>query len=42
MPHTSPCFLVDPKAVAVHREVTIIQEKASTGVKKVVDKLLQE
>ena len=34
------CFLVDPKAVPISRPITIVQEKAGTGVKKVVDQLL--
>ena len=42
VPAGVPCFLVDPKAVSVYRDVTVIQEKAGTGVKKVVDKLLQD
>ncbi|MBQ9474005.1 MAG: NAD-dependent deacylase [Bacteroidales bacterium] len=41
VPAGVPCYLVDPKAVAVYRDVTVIQEKASTGVKKVVDALLE-
>ena len=36
-----PCWLVDPKAVAVSRPVKIYQEKAGTGVKKVVDELIK-
>lgn len=40
VPRTSPCWLVDPKAVPVSREIKIYQEKAGTGVKKVVDDLL--
>lgn len=40
VPRTSPCYLVDPKAVSISRTITIVQEKAGTGVKKVVDKLL--
>ncbi|MCQ2260742.1 MAG: NAD-dependent deacylase [Bacteroidales bacterium] len=40
VPRTSPCYLVDPKAVAISRAITVVQEKAGTGVKKVVDKLL--
>lgn len=40
VPRTSPCYLVDPKAVPVSRPVTIVQEKAGTGVKKVVDQLI--
>ena len=37
VPRSTPCFLVDPKA----RPVTIFQEKAGTGVKKVVDQILE-
>ena len=40
VPRTTPCYLVDPKAVAISRTITIVQEKAGTGVKKVVDELL--
>ena len=40
VPRSSPCWLVDPKAVPISRPITIIQEKAGTGVKKVVDELL--
>ena len=40
VPRTSPCWLVDPKAVPISRPITIFQEKAGTGVKKVVDELL--
>lgn len=40
VPRLTPCFLVDPKAVPISRPVTIVQEKAGTGVKKVVDQLL--
>ena len=40
VPKSSPCYLVDPKAVAVQRGVKVIQEKAGTGVKKVVDELI--
>ncbi|MBQ6068668.1 MAG: NAD-dependent deacylase [Bacteroidales bacterium] len=40
VPRTSPCYLVDPKAVPISRPITIFQEKAGTGVKKVVDELL--
>lgn len=40
VPRTSPCWLVDPKAVPISRQITIVQEKAGTGVKKVVDELL--
>ena len=40
VPRTSPCYLVDPKAVPISRPITIFQEKAGSGVKKVVDELL--
>lgn len=40
VPRESPCWLVDPKAVAVSRPVKIYQEKAGTGVKKVVEDLI--
>ena len=40
VPRTSPCYLVDPKAVPISHPITIFQEKAGTGVKKVVDELL--
>lgn len=40
VPRSSPCFLVDPKAVPISRPITIFQEKAGSGVKKVVDQLL--
>ena len=40
VPRTSPCYLVDPTAVPISRPITIFQEKAGTGVKKVVDELL--
>ena len=42
VPRGVPCYLVDPKAVPVSRPVTIFQEKAGTGVKKVVDLILEE
>lgn len=41
VPRSTPCYLVDPKAVPVSRPITIFQEKAGTGVKKVVDQLLE-
>ena len=31
VPRTSPCYLVDPKAVPISRPITIFQEKAGTG-----------
>ena len=40
VPRTSPCWLVDPKAVPISRPIKIYQEKAGTGVKKVVDELM--
>lgn len=40
VPRGVPCYVVDPKAVPISRHVTIVQEKAGTGVKKVVDQLL--
>lgn len=40
VPRETPCYLVDPKAVEVRRPITQLQEKASTGVKKLVDDLL--
>lgn len=42
VPLATPCFLVDPKAVPISRPITIVQEKAGTGVKKVVDRLLAD
>lgn len=41
VPRDTPCYLIDPKAVSVSRQVTVIQEKATTGVKKVVDLLMK-
>ena len=40
VPRNTPCYLVDPKAVPISRPITIFQEKAGTGVKKVVDELM--
>ena len=40
VPRSTPCYPVDPKAVPISRPITIFQEKAGTGVKKVVDELL--
>ena len=40
VPRSAPCYLVDPKAVPCSRPITIVQEKAGTGVKKVVDELM--
>ena len=36
------CYLVDPNEVSVNRKITTITEKASTGVKKVVDLLIEK
>lgn len=40
VPRTSPCYLIDPKAVAISRPITTYAEKATTGVKKIVDLLM--
>ena len=40
VPRSSRCWLVDPNAVPISRDITIIKEKAGTGVKKVVDELI--
>lgn len=40
VPDTTPCYLVDPKAVTIHRPITILQEKATTGIYKVVEELI--
>ena len=40
VPRSAPCYLVDPKAVPISRPITLVQEKAGTGVKKVVDELM--
>ena len=40
VPRSAPCWLIDPKAVAISRNIKVVQEKAGTGVKKVVDELL--
>ena len=40
VPRGSECYLVDPKAVTVSRNIKVFQEKAGTGVKKVVDELI--
>jgi NAD-dependent deacetylase len=42
VPPKANCYLVDPNVVAVQRKVAIIAEKAGTGVKKVVDELIEE
>lgn len=42
VPPKAKCYLVDPNAVAVQRKVTIIAEKAGTGVRKVVDELIED
>ena len=40
VPRSAPCWLIDPKAVAISRNIKVVQEKAGTGVKKGVDELL--
>ena len=40
VPRSAPCYLVDPKAVPISRDIKVYQEKAGTGVKKVVDELI--
>ena len=40
VPRSAPCYVVDPKALPISRPTTIFQEKAGTGVKKVVDDLI--
>lgn len=40
VPRSAPCYLVDPKAVPISRPIKTFEEKAGTGVKKVVDELL--
>lgn len=44
VPRNVLCFLVDPKAagITVSRPITIIQEKATIGVRQVVDQLIEE
>ena len=42
VPPKANCYLVDPNVVSVQRKVAIIAEKAGTGVKKVVDELIEE
>ena len=44
VPSHVPCYLVDPKAsgIRVSHPVTIIQEKATIGVRQLVDKLIAE
>ncbi len=40
VPSAARCYLIDPKAVPVSRPVTVVCQKAGTGVKVVVDELL--
>ncbi len=42
VPPKAKCYLVDPNVVSMQRKVTVIAEKAGTGVKKVVDELIEE
>ena len=40
VPRGAKCWVVDPKAVPISRDINIVREKAGTGVKKVVDELM--
>ena len=40
VPREARCFVVDPKQVPVSRPVTFYSEKATTGVKKIVEELM--
>lgn len=40
VPESAPCYLVDPKSVPIKRPMRIIAENAGTGVKKVVEEIL--
>ena len=42
VPLSTPCYLIDPKAVLIHRPITNLQEKATTGVRRLVDKLMAQ
>lgn len=42
VPPKAKCYLVDPKEVSVSRKMTIFAEKASTGVRKIVDELVEQ
>jgi len=40
VPKSAECYLCDPKAVPVSRPINVFQEKATTGVRRIVDHLL--
>lgn len=40
VPESTSCYIVDPKSVPIKRPMRIIAENAGTGVKKVVDEIL--
>ena len=42
VPRAARCYVVDPKEVPVSRAVTFIKEKATVGVKLLVDELMSE
>lgn len=42
VPPKATCYLVDPKEVSVSRKMTVFAEKAGTGVKKIVDELVEQ
>lgn len=42
VPPKAKCYLVDPKEVSVSRKMTVFAEKASTGVRKIVDELVEQ
>lgn len=42
VPTATPCYLVDPKAVPISRPITTYNEKATTGVTKLVNQLIQQ
>ena len=42
IPRHTPCYLVDPKAVPVSRPITTFTEKATTGVPKLVNLLIEQ
>jgi NAD-dependent deacetylase len=42
VPPKAECYLVDPNEVVVNRKITTIAEKAGTGVRKVIDLLIDK
>lgn len=42
VPSGTPIFLIDPNNVSTHKDVTFIKEKASSGIKKLADILIQD